>query len=45
MNGDKVTGDFSSYGLRDFYVTSNNKQIRLFIDDYFLNKSQATKKI
>ena len=39
--GDKVTGDFNSFGLRDFYNQTMDSDCSLWIDDYMLDKDDA----
>ena len=39
--GDKVTGDFNSFGLRDFYNQTLDTDCSLWIDNYMLDKDDA----
>jgi hypothetical protein len=43
--GDKITGDFNSFGTRDFYNQTRDTDSRLWIDDYMLSKEEALDKI
>jgi len=40
--GDEIFGDLSRYGLRNILV--NNRNARVYIEDYGLNKSRAADK-
>lgn len=43
--GDKVSGNFNSFGTKDFYNQSRDRDCRLWIDDYMLSKESALEKI
>ena len=43
--GDRVSGDFKSFGTKDFYNQSQSSDSRLWIDDYWLSKETAMEKI
>lgn len=42
---DKVVGDLNSYGFKDIYNQTTGKEIRVYIDDYFLNEDDAIERI
>lgn len=44
-NGDKFSGNFNSFGTKDFYNISRGSNTRLWIDDYMLSKQSAIEKI
>ena len=43
--GDKITGNFNSFGTKNFYNQSRDRDCRLWIDDYMLSKESAMEKI
>jgi len=43
--GDQVTGDFHSFGTKDFFNVTRDTDSRLWIDDYMLSKGSALEKI
>jgi len=43
--GDKITGDFNSFGTKDFYNQTRETDSRLWIDDYMLSKEDALEKL
>jgi uncharacterized protein YoxC len=43
--GDIITGKFNSYGTKDFYNQSRERDCRFWIDDYMLSKERALEKI
>ena len=43
--GDNISGNFNSFGTKDFYNTTNQSDSRLWIDDYMLSKESALEKI
>jgi hypothetical protein len=43
--GDKLTGDFNSFGTHDFYNQTKESESNLWIDDYMLSKEDALDKI
>jgi len=43
--GDKLTGDFNSFGSRDFYNQSKDSECHLWIDDYMLSRESSLEKI
>lgn len=42
--GDHVTGNFKSFGTKDFYNQSRSRDCRLWIEDYSLSKDDALEK-
>lgn len=43
--GDKITGDFNSFGTHDFYNQTKDSESNLWIDDYMLSKDEVTEKL
>jgi hypothetical protein len=43
--GDKITGDFGSFGMKDYYNQTKELDSRLWLDDYMLSKDDALEKI
>jgi|JI6StandDraft_1071083.scaffolds.fasta_scaffold72730_1 hypothetical protein len=43
--GDKVSGNFNSFGTKDFFNQSRDRDCRLWIDDYMLSKESALEKV
>jgi hypothetical protein len=43
--GDKITGSFNSFGTKEFYNQSRDRECRLWVDDYMLSKESALDKI
>jgi len=43
--GDRISGNFKSFGTADFYNQSLSSDMRLWIDDYWLSKETALEKI
>lgn len=43
--GDRITGNFNSFGTKDFYNQSRDSDCRLWVDDYMLSKESAMEKI
>ena len=43
--GDRITGNFNSFGTKDFYNQSRDRDCRLWVDDYMLSKESALEKI
>lgn len=43
--GDKVSGNFNSFGTKDFYNQSKDSDCSLWVDDYMLSKESALEKI
>lgn len=43
--GDKITGNFDSFGTKDFYNQTSDNDCRFWIDDYMLSKESALEKI
>jgi hypothetical protein len=43
--GDKITGDFNSFGTHDFYNQTKDSESNLWIDDFMLSKEDALDKI
>ncbi len=43
--GDRITGNFNSFGTKDFYNQSRDRDCRLWVDDYMLSKVSALEKI
>lgn len=41
--GDKIVGDFESYGFKDLYNVSAEREFRVY-DDYYLSKSRVLEK-
>lgn len=44
-DGDKLTGDFNSFGTHDFYNQTKDAESNLWIDDFMLSKEDALDKI
>lgn len=38
---DKVVGDLSSYGFKDLYNLSRSSEIRVFVEDFWLDEEEA----
>lgn len=43
--GDNVSGNFNSFGTKDFYNQSRRRDCRLWIDDYSLSRDAAFEKV
>ncbi|MCF8450199.1 MAG: hypothetical protein K9G49_10055 [Taibaiella sp.] len=43
--GDNISGDFHSFGTKDYYNQSKSTGTRLWLDDYMLSKESALEKI
>ncbi len=43
--GDKIAGDFKSYGTKEFYNNTRKRDCKFWIEDYALSKESAMKKI
>jgi hypothetical protein len=42
--GDKIVGDFESYGFKDVYNLKADTELRVWVEDYYLSKSSAIEK-
>ena len=45
MEGNKVAGDFESYGMKTIYNVTNNSEARVWVEDYMLSKSSLIEKM
>jgi len=43
--GNIIVGGFNSYGMREFYNLSRDRQVKLYIDDYRLSQDDAVKNL
>lgn len=43
--GDKITGDFNSFGIKDFYNQSRERNCKLWIDGYLLSIDRVLEEI
>lgn len=39
--GDNIVGDLNSYGFKDLYNISNKNEVRVYIEDYWLDEDDA----
>jgi len=42
-NGDKIVGKIESYGFHDVYDVSADEEITVWVEEYWLSKSEAIK--
>lgn len=43
--GDKIRGELSSFGTKDYYIINKDRTSRLWLDDYMLSEEDALEKI
>lgn len=43
--GDVIAGDFESYGFKDLYNLTSDDELRVWVEDYWLGKSDALEQI
>ena len=42
--GDTIAGEFESYGMKDVVNLTSNRQMRVWVDDFWLSKRRALEK-
>lgn len=42
--GDVIVGDFESYGFKDIFNVSKDAEMRVWVEDYWLNKDRVAEK-
>ena len=39
--GNKITGDFESFGFKDLYNITSDAETRVWVDNYFMDKDSV----
>ena len=42
--GDVIVGDFQSYGMKDVFNLSQDSDVRVWVDDFWMSKDRAVEK-
>jgi hypothetical protein len=43
--GDRIVGDFESYGMKRVYNTTADAELRVYVEDYLLSEDDAIEKL
>ena len=43
--GERIIGEFESYGMKDVYVLPNGQSMKVWVEDYWLTTDSAARKL